>query len=65
MFEPMCVNWNAPLGPGTGVITRSILPRGIPESRLALIEYDRTLAVGLRRQFPRAQVRRMDATRLQ
>ena len=27
------------LGPGTGVFTRSIIARGVPEHRLALIEY--------------------------
>ena len=32
------------LGPGTGVFTRSLIARGIPEERLALIEYSRDFA---------------------
>jgi phospholipid N-methyltransferase len=53
------------LGPGTGVFTRSIIARGIPEHRLALIEYDADFVGRLQRDFPRAYVHRMDATRLQ
>jgi phosphatidylethanolamine/phosphatidyl-N-methylethanolamine N-methyltransferase len=52
------------LGPGTGVITRSIIARGIPEHRLALIEYEADFVARLRREFPRAHVYRLDATRL-
>jgi phospholipid N-methyltransferase len=51
-------------GPGTGVFTRSIIARGIPEHRLALIEYGADFIDKLRRDFPRAHVLRMDATRL-
>jgi phospholipid N-methyltransferase len=53
------------LGPGTGVFTRSIIARGIPEHRLALIEYGADFADKLQRAFPRAYVHRMDATHLQ
>lgn len=53
------------LGPGTGVITRSIIARGIPESRIALVECDSNFAARLRREFPHASVHRMDASRLQ
>jgi phospholipid N-methyltransferase len=53
------------LGPGTGVFTRSIIARGIPEHRLALIEYSADFVDKLQRDFPSAQVHRMDATRLQ
>jgi phospholipid N-methyltransferase len=53
------------LGPGTGVFTRSIIARGIPEHRLALIEYGADFVDKLQRDFPRASVHRMDATRLQ
>lgn len=53
------------LGPGTGAVTRSIIARGIPESRLALIEYRRDFARSLRREFPCARVHELDATRLQ
>jgi phospholipid N-methyltransferase len=52
------------LGPGTGVFTRSIIARGIPEHRLALIEYSADFVDKLQRAFPRAHVHRMDATRL-
>jgi phosphatidylethanolamine/phosphatidyl-N-methylethanolamine N-methyltransferase len=52
------------LGPGTGVVTRSIIARGIAEDRLALIECDDGFATRLRRRFPVANVLRMDATRL-
>lgn len=52
------------LGPGTGVFTRSIIARGIPEHRLALIEYESDFVNKLRRDFPHTQVHRMDATRL-
>jgi phosphatidylethanolamine/phosphatidyl-N-methylethanolamine N-methyltransferase len=53
------------LGPGTGVFTRSIIARGIPEHRLALIEYGADFVDKLQRDFPHASVHRMDATRLQ
>jgi len=52
------------LGPGTGVFTRSLLARGIPEDRLALIEYSADFARKLQCRFPRARVLRMDATHL-
>ncbi len=52
------------LGPGTGVFTRSLISRGIPEDRLALIEHGADFARTLERLFPRARVLRMDATRL-
>jgi phospholipid N-methyltransferase len=52
------------LGPGTGVFTRSIIARGIPEHRLALIENGAEFADKLQREFPEACVHRMDATRL-
>ena len=52
------------LGPGTGVFTRSIIARGIPEHRLALIETGAEFVDKLQRDFPDASVHRMDATRL-
>jgi len=52
------------LGPGTGVFTRSIIARGIPEHRLALIENGDEFVDGLRCQFPESRIHRMDATRL-
>ena len=52
------------LGPGTGVFTRSLIQRGIPEERLALIERGGRFARELERSFPRARVLQMDAARL-
>src|SRR4249920_2764998 len=52
------------LGPGTGVFTHSLIRRGIPEERLALIEREHVFARMLERTFPRARVLQMDAARL-
>lgn len=52
------------LGPGTGVFTRALLARGIPEEQLALIETDPTLASILKLEFPRSQVLLLDAAQL-
>jgi phosphatidylethanolamine/phosphatidyl-N-methylethanolamine N-methyltransferase len=40
------------LGPGTGVITREILRRGVNPKKLALIEYDAHLVSSLRKFYP-------------
>lgn len=50
------------LGAGTGVITRALLRRGVPEHRLALIEADPQFARTLPFRFPQARVLHMDAT---
>jgi phosphatidylethanolamine/phosphatidyl-N-methylethanolamine N-methyltransferase len=58
---------NAPvieLGPGTGVFTRALVARGIPENRLVLVEYGQEFADLVQRRFPEAQVLAMDAARL-
>ncbi|MGG6897587.1 MULTISPECIES: class I SAM-dependent methyltransferase [Rhizobium] len=52
------------LGPGTGVFTRALLARGIPESALTLVEFGEEFAVRLRDRFPEARVVRMDAAQL-
>jgi phospholipid N-methyltransferase len=39
------------LGPGTGVFTRQLLARGIPEERLALVEYGSAFIQLLAYQF--------------
>ncbi|NLR98817.1 methyltransferase domain-containing protein [Rhizobium sp. P38BS-XIX] len=52
------------LGPGTGVFTRALLARGIPESALTLVEFGEEFAVRLRGRFPAARVVQMDAARL-
>jgi len=52
------------LGPGTGVFTRALLARGIPESELTLVEFGEEFAVRLRGRFPEARVVQMDAAQL-
>lgn len=52
------------LGPGTGAFTERLLARGVPEDRLALIEYGPDFARMLEERYPSARVLRMDATRL-
>ncbi|MBM7044484.1 MULTISPECIES: class I SAM-dependent methyltransferase [Rhizobium] len=52
------------LGPGTGVFTRALLTRGIPESALTLVEFGEEFAVRLRDRFPEARVVQMDAAQL-
>ena len=52
------------LGPGTGVFTRALLARGIPQSSLILVEYGAEFAAMLRMRFPEANVVCMDAARL-
>lgn len=52
------------LGASTGVFTRALIERGMPQSRLVLIEQGPGFAELLRSRFPGAEVIRMDATRL-
>ena len=52
------------LGPGTGVFTRQLLARGIPEGRLALVEYGSAFVRLLAYRFPAARVVWMDAAQL-
>ncbi|MEI2418345.1 hypothetical protein V8Z80_19360 [Orrella sp. JC864] len=52
------------LGSGTGVFTRALRARGVPEETLALVEMDAGFAQRLRRDFPHAQVCCLDAARL-
>jgi phospholipid N-methyltransferase len=52
------------LGAGTGVVTRALLTRGVPESELTLIEYGREFTRTLERRFPDARVLCQDAARL-
>ncbi len=52
------------LGPGTGVFTRALIARGIPEEALALVEASARFADRLTVAFPRAAVFGMDAARL-
>jgi len=52
------------LGPGTGVFTRAMLGRGVPEHKMALCELEPNFAQRLRLRFPAAQVVCADAARL-
>ena len=52
------------LGPGTGAFTQTLIARGVPEHRVALVEADATFAENLARRFPLARVLAMDATNL-
>ena len=45
------------LGPGTGAITREILPRLREDARFFAVELDSGMAASLRSAFPRADVR--------
>lgn len=52
------------LGPGTGVFTRALLARGVPENDLTLVERDERFAVLLAKRFPAARLLRIDAADL-
>lgn len=52
------------LGPGTGVFTRALLARGVPERDLTLVEYGSEFARMLEFRFPEARVLWMDASQL-
>jgi phosphatidylethanolamine/phosphatidyl-N-methylethanolamine N-methyltransferase len=49
------------LGPGTGVVTQSLLDRGVPEESLVLVEYSPEFCVLLRARFPKALIIQGDA----
>ncbi|MDO3445487.1 class I SAM-dependent methyltransferase [Agrobacterium sp. V1] len=52
------------LGPGTGVFTRAILRRGVPETDLTLVEFEEAFAELLTNRFPDATVLQIDASSL-
>lgn len=52
------------LGPGTGVITRGLVARGVSEEQLVLVEINSHFADRLRQRFPRARVIHGSAERL-
>ncbi len=52
------------LGPGTGMFTRALLDRGVPERDLTLVEFGSNFAAMLQRRFPEASVLCMDAARI-
>lgn len=49
------------LGPGTGVITRAILDRGVKPEKLWSVEYSCDFVEHLRREFPRVNIVHGDA----
>ena len=49
------------VGPGTGVISKALLERGVPPDRLTLIEYDEDLARHNAARFPAVRVIQGDA----
>ncbi len=49
------------IGPGTGVITRALLSRGVPAGKLHVVEYSHEFVRHLRRQFPAVNVVEGDA----
>ena len=51
------------LGPGTGVVTRALLERGVPEANLVLVEYSRDFCTLLRARHGAAAVVEGDAYR--
>lgn len=52
------------LGPGTGVFTRKIIDKGIPEKDLVLVEYDSEFYKYLKNSFSKAKVLNIDAESL-
>lgn len=52
------------LGPGTGVLTRALLARGVLPHQLRLIEADPHFAEALSRRYPHVTTLRMDAAEL-
>jgi phosphatidylethanolamine/phosphatidyl-N-methylethanolamine N-methyltransferase len=52
------------LGPGTGVFTRRLTQKGIPQENLVLVERSEGFADLLERRFPRARIIRNDAEKL-
>lgn len=52
------------LGPGTGVFTRALIRRGIPERDLVLIEAGTDFAATLTARYPAARMHCMDARQL-
>lgn len=53
------------LGPGTGVFTRALIARGVPQEKLALVENASEFARMLAFRFPAARVLWMDAAQLE
>lgn len=52
------------LGPGTGIFTKALVERGVPEHDLLLVEYGSDFIPLLQQRFPGARVLWMDARQL-
>lgn len=52
------------LGPGTGVFTRALIDRGVPQNQITLVELNPQFADGLRSAFPQAELHCGSATEL-
>jgi phosphatidylethanolamine/phosphatidyl-N-methylethanolamine N-methyltransferase len=52
------------LGPGTGVFTRRLIEKGVPQESLVLVERSRGFADLLEWRFPKARIIRQDASKL-
>ncbi|MBR0715955.1 class I SAM-dependent methyltransferase [Bradyrhizobium liaoningense] len=52
------------LGPGTGIFTKALIRRGVPERDLLLVEYGSDFVRLLQQRFPRARLLWMDARQL-
>jgi phosphatidylethanolamine/phosphatidyl-N-methylethanolamine N-methyltransferase len=52
------------LGPGTGVFTRRLLQKGIPQENLVLVERSEAFANLLEWRYPQARIIRRDASKL-
>jgi phosphatidylethanolamine/phosphatidyl-N-methylethanolamine N-methyltransferase len=52
------------LGPGTGVVTRALLNRGVAPGRLILVEFDPNFCALLGERFPGVRIVKGDAYRL-
>ncbi len=48
-------------GPGTGVFTRALIERGVPEEQLVLVEKGPKFSSLLRERYPRATIMEIDA----
>jgi phosphatidylethanolamine/phosphatidyl-N-methylethanolamine N-methyltransferase len=59
--DPQCEGLVVELGPGTGVVTRALLNRGVAKGRLITIEFEPCYVKSMRRDFPGIVVHQGDA----
>jgi phosphatidylethanolamine/phosphatidyl-N-methylethanolamine N-methyltransferase len=63
-IDPARPGWVVELGAGTGPVTEQLLARGVPPSRLLVVERDPVLVRFLRERYPEPQLVEGDAFRL-